>query len=82
MDAALGTLNQAQQLAKSLSDAVATAQAELAQIQAQKHCWNPLSGSAAVRVADERPGRDSSGITAKYSNQQRTELYPDLRREQ
>ena len=36
MDAALGTLNQAQQLAKSLSDAVATAQAELAQIQAQK----------------------------------------------
>jgi type VI secretion system secreted protein VgrG len=35
MDAALGTLNQAQQLAKSLSDAVATAQAELAQIQAQ-----------------------------------------------
>ena len=36
MDAALGTLNQAQQLAKSLGDAVATAQAELAQIQAQK----------------------------------------------
>ncbi|MEF2535240.1 type VI secretion system tip protein VgrG [Klebsiella michiganensis] len=36
MDAALGTLNQAQQLAKSLSDAVATAQAELAQIQTQK----------------------------------------------
>ncbi|MEQ4974084.1 type VI secretion system tip protein VgrG [Enterobacter cloacae] len=36
MDAALGTLNQAQQLAKSLSDAVATAQAELAQIQVQK----------------------------------------------
>lgn len=36
MDAALGALNQAQQLAKSLSDAVATAQAELAQIQAQK----------------------------------------------
>jgi len=36
MDAAQGTLNQAQQLAKSLSDAVATAQAELAQIQAQK----------------------------------------------
>lgn len=36
MDAALGTLNQAQGLAKSLSEAVATAQAELAQIQAQK----------------------------------------------
>jgi len=36
MDAALGTLNQAQQLAKSLSDAVAIAQAELAQLQAQK----------------------------------------------
>lgn len=36
MDAPLGTLNQAQQLAKSLGDAVATAQAELAQIQAQK----------------------------------------------
>ncbi|WP_185922708.1 type VI secretion system Vgr family protein [Hafnia paralvei] len=35
MDAALGTLKQSQQLAKSLSDAVATAQAELAQIQAQ-----------------------------------------------
>lgn len=36
MDAALGTLNQAHQLAKSLSDAVATAQVELAQIQSQK----------------------------------------------
>ncbi|WP_312983564.1 type VI secretion system tip protein VgrG [Atlantibacter sp.] len=36
MAAALGTLNQAQGLAKSLSEAVATAQAELAQIQAQK----------------------------------------------
>ena len=36
MDAALGTLNQAQGLAKSLSEAVASAQAELAQIQVQK----------------------------------------------
>lgn len=36
MDAALGTLAQAEGLAKSLSEAVATAQAELAQIQAQK----------------------------------------------
>ncbi|WP_300006011.1 type VI secretion system Vgr family protein, partial [uncultured Cedecea sp.] len=36
MDKALGTLNQAQGLAKSLSEAVTTAQAELAQIQAQK----------------------------------------------
>ncbi|MEG5483185.1 type VI secretion system tip protein VgrG [Enterobacter kobei] len=36
MDAALGTLNQAEGLAKSLSEAVETAQAELAQILAQK----------------------------------------------
>ncbi|KNC11118.1 type IV secretion protein Rhs [Klebsiella sp. RIT-PI-d] len=36
MAPALDTLNQAQGLAKSLSEAVATAQAELAQIQAQK----------------------------------------------
>lgn len=36
MDAALGTLNQAYGLAKSLSEAVSCAKAELAQIQAQK----------------------------------------------
>lgn len=36
MDAALGTLSQAMGLAKSLSEAVLTAQAELAQIQVQK----------------------------------------------